>query len=267
LPETGRWACDSDDVFGVLTMARRKIVRIDEEKCDGCGKCVTACVEGAIALVNGKAKLVSETYCDGLGACLGECPQGAISIEEREAAEFDEAAAKQHIARKEADEVAHVCPGSMAKRIERTPGPAAAAAAGGASQLGNWPVQLKLVPPDAPYFEEADLLLVADCVPFALGDFHSSLLRGRPVVVGCPKLDDPDYYAEKLADILKCSSVKSLTVVHMEVPCCSALARIAEAAIRAAGKDIPLRDVTVGIQGEIVREESGAEAPTGGGCH
>ena len=243
--------------MGVEKVARRKIIHIDEEKCNGCGQCVDACAEGAIALVDGKARLVSETYCDGLGACIGECPQGAITIEEREAEAFDEEAAKAHAAQQAAENepMACGCPGSMVKQIEREASCPHEAAAPARSELTNWPVQLTLAPPGAPYLEGADLLLVADCVPFALADFHARVLRGKPVVVGCPKLDNPEFYAEKLTEILKASSIKSLTVVHMEVPCCSALTRIAETALGACGKELPFRDVTVGIEGEIADEK------------
>jgi len=235
----------------------RKIVRIDEEKCDGCGQCVPACAEGAIRIIDGKARLVSETYCDGLGACLGECPNGAITIEEREADGFDKEAAKEHVRRQamKAAGAASGCPGTMAREIKRESRerrwvPIASAQ----SQLTHWPVQLKLVAPDAAYFHDADLLLVADCVPFALADFHERLLRGKPVVVGCPKLDDANFYIEKLAEILKASSIKSLTVVHMEVPCCHGLTRIANAALAVSGQDVPCGDVTIGISGEVLEE-------------
>ena len=236
----------------------RKIVRIDEEKCTGCGECVGACVEGAIEIVDGKARLVGETYCDGLGACLGECPEGAITIEERESEPFDaEAVAKrQASAAKGSEQQPHTCPGSMAREIRRRPSPGAAAPApGAASELTHWPVQLALVPPDAPYFRDADVLLVADCVPFALGDFHARLLHGHAVVIGCPKLDNPDFYIEKLTRILATAGVKSLTVVHMEVPCCFGLTHIARSAMAACGCESPMRDVTVGIDGEV-RDES-----------
>ena len=242
-------------------MPLRKIVKIDEEKCTGCGLCVPSCAEGAIQVIDGKAKLVSEIYCDGLGACLGECPEDAITIEDREADEFDEEAAKDHVQKLAATKKEKLpcgCPGTMVKELKR---PAAATTAPSSSdeatpsELSNWPLQLKLVPPMAPYFEGADLLLVADCVPFALADFHKKLLRGKPVVVGCPKLDDPDYYVQKLADILKTSSINSLTVVHMEVPCCSGLTYIAEKAFEASGADIPLHDITVSIQGEVIDEK------------
>ena len=196
-------------------MALRKVVRIDEEKCDGCGECVTSCAEGAIAVIHGKARLVSETYCDGLGACLGHCPQDAITVEEREAAGFDAAETQKHLARLSgktarpaplplAEAHHNQCPGSMARSLGSRNGAASARPAGPvASELINWPVQLTLVPPGAPYLRGADILLVADCVPFAMPDFHQRFLRGKPVVIGCPKLDQPEFYITKLAEVVR----------------------------------------------------------------
>ncbi len=232
----------------------RNIVKIDEEKCNGCGQCVPACAEGAIEVIDGKARLVSEIYCDGLGVCLGECPQDAITIEERESEPFDEAAVEVHLEslKEKKPELPCGCPGTMARELGGKSATAEADTEPIPSELRNWPVQLKLVPPNAPYFKGADLLLVADCVPFAMADFHSRFLRGRPVVIGCPKLDDPSFYADKLADLLRQSDVNSLMVVHMEVPCCSGLTRIAETAVAAAGSAVPLRDVTVSLRGEML---------------
>ena len=247
----------------------RNIVKIDEEKCNGCGQCVPACAEGAIEVIDGKARLVSEIYCDGLGVCLGECPQDAITIEERESEPFDEAATEKHLEslKEQKSDLPCGCPGTMARELGGKPATADAAtdAEPTQSELRNWPVQLKLVPPNAPYFKGADLLLVADCVPFAMADFHSKFLSGRPVVIGCPKLDDPSFYADKLADLVRQSDVNSLTVVHMEVPCCSGLTRIAEiaeTAAAAAGSTVPLRDVTVSVRGEIlgIRDLNPAQA-------
>lgn len=239
-------------------MARRNIVRIDEGKCTGCGLCATACAEGAIKIINGKARLVSDSYCDGLGACLGHCPEGAITIEQREAAEFDEEAAKAHLGHqgKAQAEPLFVCPGMAMQQLTRNEPPERNDAAETPSHLGQWPVQLKLVSPTAPYFADADLLLVADCVPFAMGDFHRRLLQGRSIAVGCPKLDDVRFYVEKLAQILLANDLHSLTVVHMEVPCCSGLTRVAREAIVLSGKPMCFEDVTVSLRGSVIRTET-----------
>jgi len=237
----------------------RNIIRIDESKCDGCGLCASSCAEGAIQIIDGKAKLISETYCDGLGACLGECPRGAITIEQRAAAPFDEKAVRQHLQKNKpqpqspAKPHGHVCPGTMLRSF--TPAKPVSENAGKVpSQLATWPVQLSLVPVQAPYFQNAELLLVADCVPFALADFHSRYLRGKPVIIGCPKLDDAAGYVEKLAEILASNEIVSLTVIHMEVPCCGGLSRIAQTALNRCGKDVPLKDITIGIRGGVVQE-------------
>jgi ferredoxin len=212
-------------------------------------------VEGALQIVDGKARLVKDAYCDGLGACIGECPEGAITLIEREAEAFDEEAAEKHaeqMTEKEA-EVPFVCPGVMATEIERPPtGTDHEPSETTPSERSNWPVQLNLVPPAAPYFQHADLLVVADCVPFAVCDFHSKFLHGRIAVVGCPKFDDVGDYVEKLTAIFKQASIKSLTVVRMEVPCCSGLVRIVQSAMAASGKDIPFKAITLSIRGEEV---------------
>jgi NAD-dependent dihydropyrimidine dehydrogenase PreA subunit len=240
-------------------MAKRNIVKIDQDKCNGCGKCVKACVEGAIELINGKAELVSEIYCDGLGACIGSCPQDAIIIEQREAGQFDEQATKEHLAniKDTLKPIDFVCPGMMAKQLrDKAEKKKSAQSAGAASQLSHWPVQLKLVPAAAPYFAGADLLLAADCVPFAMGDFHQRFLTGRSVVIGCPKLDDAKFYVEKLAEILKANRINSLSVVHMEVPCCSGLTAIAKKAIAQNNSTMPFEDITISLRGEIIRTET-----------
>ena len=247
-------------------MTRRQIVEIDQEKCDGCGQCVSACAEGAIQIVEGKARLVSDVYCDGLGACLGECPRGAITIVEREAEPFDEAAAHGHhtptTERPRRGEIVGGCPGASMREFQLNVLPPAAGAATSASRetpladglpsLSHWPIQLHLVPPSAPFLRNADLLLVADCVPFACGGFHRLILQRRPVVIGCPKLDDDRAYVQKLADIFRQSQPKSLTVVHMEVPCCTGLVRIAAEAVRLSGANVPLGDVAVTLRGEVL---------------
>jgi len=244
-------------------MAVRNIVKIDEEKCTGCGQCVIACAEGAIQIINGKAKLVSDSYCDGLGACLGHCPEDAITIEQRDAAEFDEAAVKQHMASQANDEPAFVCPGLAAQQFD-PPVPVATEdsdAPTAPSQLSHWPVQLKLLSPTTQCFADADLLLTADCVPLAVADFHGRFLAGRSVAVGCPKLDDASLYVEKLAEIIRSNNLHSLTVVHMEVPCCSGLTRVAREAIRLSGKTMSFEDVTISIRGEVLQRET-VEVPS-----
>jgi ferredoxin len=217
--------------------------------------CAGACAEGAIKIINGKAKLVSETYCDGLGACIGHCPQNAITIEQREAKSFDEEATKEHLAelKKEQQTTSFVCPGMMSVKLQHDGEQAAAGDV--ASQLTHWPVQLKLVSPHAPYFADADLLLVADCVPFAMGDFHSRFLKGHSIVIGCPKLDDARFYIEKLTDILRANKLKSLSVVHMEVPCCHGLTRIAREALVKAEVKMTFEDVTIGLNGSVNKVE------------
>ncbi len=250
----------------------RRIIKIDEDKCNGCGKCVSACVEGAIQLIDGKARLVSESYCDGLGACIGECPQGAITIEEREAEEFDLQSALAHAslargssefshADKTETGISHVhsdgtiCP--SARSIDRRgqlaekkhPDESAIAVS---SELVNWPVKLRLVNPRAPFFQDADLLLAADCTAFAYGAFHPSLLRDKVLIVCCPKFEDLDLHIEKFSEILRTNSIKAITVVKMEVPCCSGIVRLAEAAIQSSGKQIPLDTVTISISGELL---------------
>jgi NAD-dependent dihydropyrimidine dehydrogenase PreA subunit len=239
-------------------MALRNIVKIDEEKCDACGQCVDACAEGSIKIVDGKAKLVSEIYCDGLGACIGHCPQDAITIEQREAEEFDEEATKAHLAKeqKAQEKTDFVCPGTMAKQLKEKGKSDDKNTAAIPSQLTHWPVQLKLVPPNAPYFADADLLLVADCVPFAMGDFHNKFLKEHSVVVGCPKLDNTDFYIEKLATILKSNRLNSLTVLHMEVPCCFGLTHIARQAIAHSGKNMAFEDVTIDLNGNVGKTET-----------
>jgi Pyruvate/2-oxoacid:ferredoxin oxidoreductase delta subunit len=242
-------------------MPIRNIVKIDSAKCNGCGQCVTACAEGAIAIRDGKARLVSEVYCDGLGACLSHCPQGAISVESRQAAAFDEQATQTHLRAGEeqgAQGLSQVCPGLMAQSFAASPPAAAPDCPAGeeGSQLTHWPIQLKLVSPRAAYLQEADLLVVADCVPFAMGDFHDRFLKGHKVVVGCPKLDDVSFYIDKLAAILSANRLRSLTVVHMEVPCCSGLTRVAMEAIGRVETKVPFTDVTVGLHGKVLKTEA-----------
>ena len=240
-------------------MVLRNIVKIDEDKCDGCGECITTCAEGAIELVNGKAKLVSEIYCDGLGACLSHCPQDAISIEQREAEEFDQEATEKHLSEQKAcsASTAFVCPGLANKQLREKTSPKDSSVGGEVvSQLTHWPVQLRLLSPQAPFLKNADLLLVADCVPFAMGDFHNKLLKGRTIAVGCPKLDDSEIYVQKLTEILKVNNLNSLTVIHMKVPCCSGLTRIARQAVQNSRVEISFEDVTIDLKGNISKRET-----------
>ncbi len=231
----------------------RKIIRIDEEKCNGCGLCVPSCAEGALQIVNGKAKLVKEQYCDGLGTCLGECPQGALTIEECEAEKFDEAAVAHHLHSGE-PELPCGCPSANVARFQRVTAemPESAAATPVTSQLAHWPVQLTLVPPSAPFLKGADILLAADCVPFAYADFHREFLENRALLVACPKLNDFHAHLNKLTAILRQAEPRSVTVLHMEVPCCSGLVHMARKAIEASGSNIPLYDVTIGTRGTIL---------------
>ncbi|MFH1854529.1 MAG: 4Fe-4S binding protein [Candidatus Omnitrophota bacterium] len=238
-------------------MAERKIVKIDEKKCTGCGLCIPNCAEGALQIVDGKAKLVKEIYCDGLGACLGHCPEGAITIEERDAAKFDEKATKKYLEdlkKKEAKKEALPCgcPGTVVRSFKkhdtRSTIPDSRRCG---SELTNWPVQLMLVPVEAPYLKDADLLIAADCVPFAYPDFHNDFLQGKALVIGCPKLDAATIYEEKLAEIIKHNNIKSITVLHMEVPCCFGLNHIVNEALRISGRKIALKEVTIGIKGDV----------------
>lgn len=223
----------------------RKIIKIDEEKCTGCGACASACHEGAIEMVGGKAKLTRENYCDGLGDCLPSCPANAITFEEREAPAYDEAAVKAS----KAEKLPCGCPGTQSKTIhcDNTPVPSSE----NQSQLAQWPVQIKLVPVRAPYFNGADLLIAADCTAYAYGNFHNDFIRGRAVVVGCPKLDNIDY-AEKLSQIIAGNDIQSITVARMEVPCCGGLENAVKRAIKASGKTIPCSITTISADGKIL---------------
>jgi ferredoxin len=206
-------------------MVKRKIVSIDENLCNGCGACIPNCVEGALQIVNGKARIIKETYCDGLGACLGHCPQGAITITEREAEAFSEEAVSEHL--------------KTARNAAAPPG------------KPQWPVKLNLVPAKAAFLDNTDLLLAADCAPVAVKNFHGTMMQGKRVVIGCPKFDDARAYAQKMGEILKQNNVRSLTVAHMEVPCCSALMWVAKKAIETSGKQIPLKEYTLTVGGEV----------------
>lgn len=277
-------------------MAKRKIINIDEQKCNGCGLCIPNCPEGALQIIDGKARLISDLFCDGLGACIGHCPEGAIQIEEREAKPYDERKVMANVVKQGPNVIkAHLehlrdhgehgylkeaidylkennmevpaslssghgpghsgCPGSKmmdfrsARPSSVVPRPSAAQA----SELGQWPVQIMLVPPHAPYLDNADLLIAADCVPFAYAAFHEDLLRGKALLIGCPKLDDVDYYKEKITEIIKNNNIKSVTYAHMEVPCCFGLVGIIEEAITQAGKEVPFKETVISIRGEKLK--------------
>jgi len=282
-------------------MSKRKIIKIDEEKCNGCGLCIPNCPEGALQIIDGKVRLISDLFCDGLGACIGNCPQGAITVQEREAEAYNEKKVMANIVKQgpgvikahlehlkghgeskylnealdflkenrirnpfedePAKTHAHAghgtggCPGSRMMdlrgnedgRYEKGPLPKAV------SRLRQWPVQIMLVPVNAPYFEGADLLIAADCVPFAYAGFHEELLKGKILLVGCPKLDDSAFYQDKITQILQSNNIKSVTCAHMQVPCCFGMAHLVKSAIEASGKKIPFDDVTIGIKGDKLK--------------
>lgn len=226
----------------------RRIITIKEETCNGCGLCADACHEGAIGIVNGKAKLLREDYCDGLGDCLPACPMNAISFEEREAPAYNEAAVLASKKAKEAPQH-RGCPGAACRSIESN---VPASAASVPSQLRNFPVQIKLLPPNAPYLDGADLLVAADCTAYSYGNFHNDFMKNRVTLIGCPKLDAVDY-SEKLTQILKCNNIKSITVTRMTVPCCGGLSHAVKTAVENSGKDIALNIVTISPDGRIIR--------------
>ena len=229
----------------------RKIIKIDEEKCNGCGACADACHEGAIEMVNGKARLTREDYCDGLGDCLPACPTGAITFEKREAPAYDEAAVLASKAKKK-DTLPCGCPGTQSKAIKRDEcSCSTTTSTPTVSQLSQWPVQIKLVPVNAPYFDGANLLVAADCTAYAYGNFHNEFIRGRITLIGCPKLDSVDY-ADKLTAILANNDVKSVTVVRMEVPCCGGIEYAVKKALQTSGKFIPWRVITITTDGKIL---------------
>ena len=229
----------------------RKIIKIDEEKCNGCGICVNACHEGAIELINGKAKLTREDYCDGLGDCLPACPVDAISFEEREAPAYDEKAVKKSKEQKVSAPLPCGCPGTQSKTIRRENRDFTASTSPNVSMLSQWPVQIKLVPINAPYFDGANLLIAADCTAYAYGNFHNEFIRNHITLIGCPKLDDGNY-AEKLTEIIKNNDIKSVTIVRMEVPCCGGIENAVKSALQASGKFIPWRVVTISTDGNII---------------
>lgn len=253
-------------------MAVREVIEIDEELCDGCGDCVTACAEGALAVIDGKARLVSDVYCDGFGACLGDCPQGAISIIRREAEDFDEEAVQRHLSNDggggEAaapgaslplaggQAAAPSCPGAQTRTWNAAPAPEASPSTPTESHLRQWPIQLHLVPPTAPFFHDAEVLLAADCVAFAVGDFHQRFLNGHGLAIACPKLDShQEIYLQKITSMIDDSEIRGLEVMVMEVPCCSGLVRLVQQAAAQAQRSIPVRYRVVGVQGDILAEQ------------
>jgi NAD-dependent dihydropyrimidine dehydrogenase PreA subunit len=252
--------------------ATRKLITVNEDLCNGCGNCVTGCAEGALAIIDGKARLVNEVFCDGLGACLGECPTGALKVVEVEAEDFDPAAVTSHLAAQGRAAPDHMpdpaslrlgmpqggCPGSRVMSLSPCrPANVPAAQATGVSQLSHWPIQLRLVPPTAPFLKDARLLLAADCVPPSLPDFNARFLPGRVLLLGCPKFDDAQAYIAKLAEILRANAIRDIAVVQMEVPCCSGMTVIAQRAVQAAGVRIPVETIVVGRDGRIVEGAPG----------
>jgi Fe-S-cluster-containing hydrogenase component 2 len=245
----------------------RKIVEIDEQLCDGCGMCAIACAEGALEIKDGKARLIKEYYCDGLGACLSGCPQGAVRVIEREAPEFDPEAVEEHLERqKEAEHkqaegkqftAACACPSARIETFAKGPlsqkgGPLEELDAG-SSELSHWPIQIRLVPPGAPFLKGADLLVVSDCAPVAFPDFHRKFVGGKAVLLGCPKFDNTPEYVKKFAEIFHAADIRSVTVIDMEVPCCSALPVIVRKGMQEAGKAIPIEEVVISVRGEILK--------------
>jgi len=250
---------------------KRKIITINEELCDGCGNCVSACSEGALQIVDGKARLVKEDFCDGFGDCIGECPTGALVIEEKESRQFDLEAAKEYLlktkgkeavwrmeeAQKKHEGKEHKplpcgCPGSMAQAIKWIEPIAESKHQKLEPQLRNWPVQISLLPLNAPYYQGADLLVAADCCAYTYAGFHNDFIKGHILAIGCPKLDNANAYKEKLATVLSENDIKSVTVTYMEVPCCAGLVKLIEDAVKKSGKNIPVKKTKIGIQGQVI---------------
>lgn len=236
-----------------MTKVTRNIISIDEEKCNGCGLCVPACKEGALQIIDGKARLVSEIYCDGLGACLGECPQGAITIEERTAEAFDEEAVlnrkDDNMKNEELAPLPCGCPGTMAKSIGKKADTHVNESAEQRSELTNWPIQLMLVPPTAPYLKNADIVLLADCTAVAYANLHRDFIRNRVILMACPKLDNTEQYLAKLTHMIAHNNLRSIEVVMMEVPCCAGLGQLVKAAVQASGVEVRVLDTIIGIEG------------------
>jgi Fe-S-cluster-containing hydrogenase component 2 len=246
---------------------KRKIIKIDEELCDGCGMCVPDCAEGSLVIIDGKAKMVSDNLCDGLGACLGSCPTGALKIIEREAEDFDEEAVEKHLAKQKTDDAKEVpkisgCPSAQLKTFTpQTPcqtanKPIAMAAGGGTSSLTHWPVQIRLVPPTAPFLQGADLLVAADCCAVSAPNFQLDYLTGKVVMMGCPKFDDAESYVQRFSEIIANCNLNSLTILIMEVPCCSSMNGIIQQAIERAGKSVPVEQITISTQGAVIERKN-----------
>ncbi len=242
---------------------KRKIIEIDEDLCDGCGNCIVACAEGAMEIVDGKAKIIKDLLCDGLGACIGDCPTDALKIIEREADEFDEEAVHVHLKKMEESKGVEVkamggCPGTQIQTLGANTETACDCAnkpseiSGGASALTHWPIQIRLVPPNAPFLKGSDLLITADCVPVSYPSLHQDFLKGRTIMMGCPKFDDPDEYIAKFTEIFKTAELNSVTVLLMEVPCCSGLSGIVKKAKELSGSNVSVKDVVVGLKGNIL---------------
>jgi ferredoxin len=242
---------------GCEFMAKRQIIQIDQDKCDGCGMCVPSCAEGAIQIVDGKAQLLADRFCDGLGACLGECPQGALTVEEREAEEFEGPAPgtlqPDAPVPPEKPEEIFACPGSRMQQFKRNNVENASGAE--TSALSHWPIKLRLVTPKAPFLKGANLLVAADCAPFAAGDFHSRYLEGKAMVCGCPKFDDVPEHVAKLTAILKENDIREISIVNMEVPCCFGLVQIVRQALEASGKNLPVTICTLGTAGQVLQQQ------------
>jgi len=242
---------------------RRKIIEIDEERCDGCGLCIIGCAEGALKIIDGKAKVVADKFCDGLGACLGECPNDALAIVEKETDEFDEIAVEEHLSQMEKEQTHGTpapstgCPSATLQSFAPTTCQKAnqpTAHEGGVSALSHWPVQIRLVPPQAPFLKNAHLLVAADCTPLAYPDFHERLLKGKVVLMGCPKFDDVQDYIDRFAAIFSAADIASITAAIMEVPCCSGLPYIIKKGMEKAGKTVPMETVVISTRGQILEQ-------------
>jgi len=238
--------------YKVKGMVRRKIISIDRELCNGCAQCVMDCAEGAIELRDGKAHVISDRFCDGLGACIGGCPTGALTIVERDSEDFDEEAVKEHLGKKSCDDIPmQACPGSGPRRFKPHPTGDVGAVS---TQLSNWPIQIRLVPPNAPYLRKAKLLIAADCSAFACGGIQGDFIKDRVVLIGCPKLDDNEEFVDKLAAIFRAAEPQDIALLHMEVPCCRVSKKLVRMAIERSGKVIPMKEYMVAVEGGAVQQ-------------